>query len=293
MVATAARRCCRYFSAVSHDPTSFNLLEVNALPLRMIFPPELVDEILAHLRHNRKTLRHCSLVAKSWAYSCQKLLYTRIYITPLAYDIWRGIASPTSAELYRHVRSLTIRQTWALPDSYEDYLKSFYRLQHLTLVEVIDINLDIVNLFLPFQNTLSSLSLCYVSLTSDAFIKLLGYFPNLRVFRLTAPTFYSNPRTVPPPPTPLRGTLRLSDSFGKKGDTLLRQLCDLKLEYDELDLHRVSSCTPRIHSLVSACEKTLTRLTLSSWNSKFHALIKSRVLLNDASIQQKISPSLS
>ena len=48
-------------------------------------PCELVDEIVTHLRCDERALRNCSLVARSWTYPSQKLLYARIYITPETY----------------------------------------------------------------------------------------------------------------------------------------------------------------------------------------------------------------
>ena len=99
-------------------------------------PPELVDEILIHLRHDKKALCHCSLVAKSWTYSSQKLLYARVHITPSAYQTRQEIASPTSTELLQHVHSLTCHQFQSLHDLHKDYLESFHRLQRLTLDDV-------------------------------------------------------------------------------------------------------------------------------------------------------------
>ena len=122
-------------------------------------PPELVDEILIHLRHDKKALCHCSLVAKSWTYSSQKLLYARVHITPSAYQTRQEIASPTSTELLQHVHSLTCHQFQSLHELHKDYLKSFHRLQRLTLDGVDGVDSDVVNLFPAFQNTLSSLSL--------------------------------------------------------------------------------------------------------------------------------------
>ena len=144
----------------------------------MILPLELLDDILIHLQLDNQALQNCSLVARSWTYPSQKLLYTRVIITPSRYQTWQEIASPTSANLLRHVQILMCREFQSLHDLHDDYLKSFHHLQYLSLDHHVD--LDTTSLFPAFQNTLSSLSLSHVSLTLDAFIKLLSYFPKLR-----------------------------------------------------------------------------------------------------------------
>ena len=64
----------------SHPPStlesgaSLHLKLSLELGLRMILSPELVDEILVHLRHDKQALRKCSLVSKLWTYPSQKLL---------------------------------------------------------------------------------------------------------------------------------------------------------------------------------------------------------------------------
>ena len=236
----------------------------------MLIIPELVDEILNHLRHDERALRNCSLVARSWTYPSQKLIYTHIRITPSTFRTWQKIASPTSAELLRHVYSLTCSNFNSLYGFHRGYLKSFYHLQRLTVEQVDDVGSNTVNLFQAFQSTLSSLSLLRVSLTLDAFIGLLGYFPNLRSFHLNKPAFYPEYRTVPPPSIPPRGTLALSMVSAKDADILLGALCKLELEYDELGIFGVSDGSSHINSLLSACEKTLTRLKLGSSDCKPH-----------------------
>ena len=226
----------------------------------MALLPELVDEALVHLRQDKQALRNCSLVAKSWTYPSQKLLYTDVFLTPLTYQTWQEIASPTSAKLLRNVHSLTCHQFNSLHEFHEGYLKSFHRLQCLTLNRVGNLNLDTVNSFSAFQNTLSSLSLIYVSLTLDAFITLIGYFPKLRELRLSEPTFDSDNRTVPPPSTPPRGSLRVTTITP---NILLRELCELELEYDGLEIFDIpGNSKSHTRSVISTCEKTLKHLKL-------------------------------
>ena len=244
----------------------------NELRLRMILPQELVEEILVHLRHDNKALRNCSLVAKSWTYPSRKLLYTRISITPSAYRTWQEIASPTTAELLQHVHSLRCLWFNSLYDLHEDYLKSFRRLRKLDLNEVY-YESDATNLFPAFQNTLSSLSLSRISFNLDVFIKLLGYFPNLRELYLYYLTLYTKHLTTPPPTsTPLHGTLSLDSLSPKSTNILLRALCELEPEYDELVFFDFYGNPSHVRSLFSTCEKTLTRLNIGPDDCKLHTL---------------------
>ena len=232
----------------------------------MILPLELLDDILIHLRRDNQALQNCSLVARSWTYPSQKLLYTRVRITPSRYQTWQEIASPTSAKLLRHVQSLMCRQFRSLHDLHDDYLKSFHLLQHLSLDHRVD--LDTTNLFPAFQNSLSSLSLSHVSLTLDAFINLLCYFPNLRRLQLFNSRFDSGHLTVPPPSTPPRGALRLFMLSQKRADIPLRALCALEPEYDELEIYRVYDSPSHVRSIISACKKTLAHLKLGPRDCK-------------------------
>jgi hypothetical protein len=104
----------------------------------------------------------------------------------------------------------------------------------------------------------------------DAFISLLGYFPNLRELNLCEPTFSTEHRTTPPPSIPLRGVLCLcSLSVHSHTDILLLGLCGLKLEYDELEMYGVHGDPSHVRSLISTCEKSLKRLLLGSPDCKF------------------------
>ena len=246
----------------------------------MILPPELVDEILIHLQHDKQALQNCSLVAKSWTYSSQKHLFTDISITTSTYRKWREIASPTSAELLQHAHSLICYQSQSLHDFHEDYFKSFHRLQFLSLERIRDIDLDAVHFFLAFQNSLSSLSIFRVSLALDALIKLLGYFPNLRKLYLNELTFCAEHRTTPPPSISPLGMLSLSTFSVKNADILLRRLCELELEYDELYIYEVHGNISHIHSVVSACAKTLTHLKLGPYDCKLQRSVTASWVLS-------------
>ena len=59
----------------------------------------------------------------------------------------------------------------------------------------------------------------------------------------------------------------------KDAGVLLRGLCGLELEYDELEIYQVGGLAT-LHtgsrSIVSKCEKTLRRLTFGPYDCKLH-----------------------
>ena len=148
----------------------------------MALPPELVDEILTQLRDDKQTLLNCSLIAKSWAYPSQKLLHDwHLCFIPETYRTWQETASPTRMELLPRVRSLTYRNFDSLHPFRRDHLKSFHRLQQITLRDIsLNIQSDIINYLPASQNTLSSLYLANVSIYNTALVDLINHFPNLR-----------------------------------------------------------------------------------------------------------------
>ena len=135
-------------------PSSTRPHPLEELELWMALPCELVNEIVTYLRCYKQSLRSCSLVARSWTYPSQKLLYARIYITPETYKTWQEIASPTSAGLFHHVLSLTFSRFQSLYALHEYHLKSFHRLRHFALHNIGDIESNTVDLFPAFQSTL-------------------------------------------------------------------------------------------------------------------------------------------
>ena len=143
---------------------------------RMTLPFELVDEIITHLQHDKRALQNCSLVAKSWTYPSQKLLFASIVLTPEIYKKRQENGPPSSAVL-QHVRTLTCHRFSLFGVLQGDFLKSLHRLQDLALYGRVHIDPIAPNQFLAFQDTLSSLTLYRVSLTRSTFICLIAISP--------------------------------------------------------------------------------------------------------------------
>ena len=237
----------------------------------MALLPELIDEILTYLQDDERTLKNCSLIAKSWAYPSQKLLYAQVYLTPENDRMGREDVSPRSEELLQHVRILHCRGFHPLYSFLGDYFGSLHRLEHLTLCGLIHIETGITNLFLAFQTTLSSLSLGSLLITWGAIINVVDYFPNLRDFLLTQSTFVGDCQEVAPLSRPPRGRLSLFTLSSDDMFTVSRGLSASELRYNELEItdiyDRISSRA--VMPIISSCGRTLTRLVLGRYDCKF------------------------
>ena len=108
----------------------------------MDLPQELIDEIIDNIPPNdRKSLRSCSLVAKSWVYPSRRRIFRSVDISGAAcLGSWLDKIPPTNIEILQHVHSLTYRiaNTPGSPhpsiDFLRDYSPSFRQLEHLTFL---------------------------------------------------------------------------------------------------------------------------------------------------------------
>ena len=231
----------------------------------MILPFELVDEILTHLQHDKRALANCSLVAKSWTYPSQRLLFAFINLIPENHKAWQK-NGPQNAEMMQYVRTLTCSGSRSFRVLHDDHSRSFYRLQYLALQAITPIESNALNLFLAFRDTLSSLSLEYVSLTWSTFVGLINYFPNLRELLFHDSSLETDHSPIPPLSRPLRGTLCLSTLSASHFSTLSRGIAGLEPEYDRLEIiHDPYQPFYDVQHIISACEKTLTYLMLGLW----------------------------
>jgi len=213
----------------------------------MRLPVETIDKILGHLpSYDEKSLRSCSLVAKSWLGPSQRRLFVSAFISPETYQSWLDNISPRNTGLLRHLRSLVYvaprsehnlsHPPFQIDNDLRDYLPSFCQLQDLTLssLDIRPITPAYTELFFAFQHTLSSLSLVCVSTTLNAFATLVGYFPNLRNLEIHSMSFEAGGRPAPRLPCPLRGKLLVQWNKETDRELFLDRFPGLDLEYEEL-----------------------------------------------------------
>jgi len=160
----------------SSSPTVRALPIPSPLPARDEPPLELLDEILSYFpsddKQGKRSLRNCSLVAKSWVNPSQSRLFKTVEIRERNLWSWLISISPENEGLSQHVRSLRhtrVRQRDSLVEpeytirALGGYLQSFRRLRHLSLssIRIPSAISYKIKIFSAFQNTLSRLSLLY------------------------------------------------------------------------------------------------------------------------------------
>ena len=241
----------------------------------MHFPQELIEEIISYLsfhdKEDQRSLRNCSLVAKSWIYPSRKRIFESITITGANRQSWLDRISPSNTELLQHVRTFhlsicvplerTIHGHPEIEDIYV-YFPSFHRLHTINLTDtrIFYDTPEEVQMLSSCQQTLTSLALCSVSFRWRTFIALIDYFPNLRYLETDCLAFEDTSNNPPPLSRPLRGTLRFC--YGEKKDlaALSNWFTGLEVEYEELMIevnYFTGECSQRV---VDTCAKTLKRL---------------------------------
>lgn len=208
----------------------------------MDLPPELIGEIISHLPlYDRRTLRSCSLIARSWVYHAQKRLFETVVITRWTHHGWvRGIP-PGNLELLDHVRSFEYSfpyregpyRSYGI-NSLVDYLLSFHKLKRLILsTEGLELDLpQSVKIFSAFRCSLSSLTLS-CPLSSRTVITFVNCFPNLVDLKLHAIVTIADCKPVPPLSQPLRGKLSVIQ-FAPYDWEIFDRLSNPSPELDEL-----------------------------------------------------------
>ena len=188
----------------------------------MNLPPELIDEIIRNLASDVRSLRNCSLVARSWTYPSRKWLFKYVLVSKDTQQLWLSRISPTNVGLLRNIRSFTYvfdpcngrtRTTHYLIDPLCPYLPSFRRLRRLGLHSAL-LGVEVpqkIGLFSAFQHSLSSLSFNGCRVTPSALITLINHFPLLARLALRHLTCEADGEPIPELSRPLRGTLRITN----------------------------------------------------------------------------------
>ncbi|KAF9645701.1 hypothetical protein BDM02DRAFT_471983 [Thelephora ganbajun] len=214
----------------------------------MPLPLELIDEIIRYLVHDTKSLRSCSLVAKSWIHLCRKWLFKDVTITSGTQQQWLDRISPTNVEILCNVRSFTCSydpSVWRgiTPhriDSLYHYFSAFSHLEALRLFYVF-LGPDVprqIGLYSAFLPTLTSLSIHRASVTSSALIALINYFPGLINLDLCSIGHKPDLLPVPRLSRPLRGRLFI-DHCSHIDRALFEELTIPPPQLDKLSLRSV------------------------------------------------------
>lgn len=227
----------------------------------MSLPPELIDEIIRYHASDVRSLRSCSLVARSWTYPSRRWLFEEVLISRKNLQRWLDRISARNVELLCNVRAFTYvydKTVWngITPyriDTLYRYLSSFHRLKRLGLTSMF-LGPEVpqqIGLFSPFQHSLSSLTLLGCHVTSSAFVTLINYFPLLVYLSLQSLTYEANGEHIPQLSRPLRGILAITDCR-TQDQALFNRLSNPPPELEELTLSGVHmpifyDCIVRAH----------------------------------------------
>lgn len=236
----------------------------------MDLPPEIVDEIIGHLPvYDEKSIRNCSLVAKSWVHPSRRRLFENVHLRPDNLKSWLRHVSPMNVKLLQHVRSLSYRiaNTPDLPHGRMDrvdllryYSPSFHQLRHLMLST--GCLQSLIQIWDPsaFQHTLSSLSLWFCCLTASTLVTLINYFPNLAQLDLGGLIHEPSDQPIPPLFQPLR-KLSVCEFNTYHDMGLLDQLLGLRPRCDEVAVG-ISAADPPVlaQRVIDGVETTVKRL---------------------------------
>ena len=251
-------------------------------------PQELIDEIIGHVlscncdEQNQQSLRNCSLVAKSWTHPSRRRLFAIVEIRKTTFQSWLDTITPANTEVLRHVRSLSYITT-AAPgschrepehrvDVLRDYLPSFHRLQHLSLSSMHIPSSDIsqqIEIFSAFRHSLSRLSLQYCTVTINALVALINFFPGLDRLDLCYITHEADGESAPPLCRSLIQKLHIPQ-FHEDSLDILDQLSELGLVFEELIVGRWSSKIGLhvLSHIVNSLGVNIKRFRLMWWETR-------------------------
>jgi hypothetical protein len=225
----------------------------------MLLPPEIVDFIIDYV-DNLRTLKACSLVAKSWVARSRVHLFRDVVL--FSHRRWQKIMSVGHASPARYTRSLTLaqgttpRSQWIITDNLYPFLRhlqDFKNIQKLVLDGWIPSEFSegglkkYIGLFGPH---LRSLELAGERMTTESLLILLGLLPNLENLSLNQRFEHIGKNRV------LQVTPKLSGCLTIRGHrkSVLTTLCKLPLRFREIRLYDHRS---NYQELVNTCAETL------------------------------------
>jgi len=233
-----------------------------------LLPSETIDHIVDMLHDTPKTLRNCSLVAKSWVPRTRMHLFADVkFSSPKALESWKKTFPDPSNSPAFHTLTLSVNCYWTMEaaDAEENgWIRAFSRVVRLEL-ECYTPGVSLP-LFHGLSPVLKSLRLTYFR--QDSYIPdFFCSFPLLEDLNLISHAYaeWDLPLTINPLTSPaLTGTLQLSAFEG--AETIVRQLLDLPngAHFRKLVLpHRDRGDFHWVRDLVAGCSETLKYIDMA------------------------------
>ena len=248
----------------------------------MDLPPELLDEIIGHLPpDDEKSLRSCSLVAKSWVHPSRRHLFETVRLSGVGgLGSWLATTPPTNVEIFQHVRSLTFHTT-SIPDSphgpahlLHEHSSSFHRLERLTLSHGCPPSHSRIGTFAAFQHTLAYLCLWCCSVTASGLVTFVNYFPNLAHLEVGFLSRKADDQPTPPFSRPLQ-KLTVTEVYSDDGLGFIDQLMALHPQCDEVTVSSFWSSSPSVaRCVIYGVEANVKRLYIKSLYKGVHSVLK-------------------
>lgn len=239
-------------------------------------PYDIVEIVIAHLTHNLRTLKACSLICRSWYIAAAPHLHHTLTLTGDKLEIGRSRLEPISElqelGLIHLVKSIRLRQgldkdCWFTPQALTQLdLRHFSTLTNVHTLKLQNLE---INHFVPtlerhfghFSQTLRSITLYDPWCTPRQLSHFLSLFSNLDDIgirnTLTRQLITPDAQLVPFSTLKPRGRLALYNFNWAETWTRLITSGDLRFRY--MDLRGSARCAP---TLFKACAETLETLRL-------------------------------
>ena len=217
----------------------------------------------------------CALVATWWTGPSQRRLFSSIVISAGNYQRWMNgvVRSRSKIHLLEYVRSLgyggLIGNMYRMRDLPQHSGKCFSALRNLRSLTFFDTRVERISeegfhtCFSAFQETLTYLSLEFITTSFSAFVTLVNYFPNATVLQLRLSVLVPDEAPVPTLSRPLRGKLHI-DCLRSDCVEFFDRLAKLELEYEELVItsSSLSVKTEFLESALQISKSTVKSLRL-------------------------------
>ena len=242
----------------------------------LTLPPELLDHIVDLLHDDRRSLKNCCLVSKSWIPRARKNLFANVeFHNHMHLFSWKNTFPDPSASPAYYTQTLIINfypVVMAADAEQGGWIPTFSRVAHFEIrtspFEPVNYNLVPLHGFAP---ALKSLHVAFLGLPSSNTFNFIYSFPLLEDLRLETDMLYSGNVGENPPvtqlssPPPFTGTLKLSLNTGTI--PAISQLLSLPGGLHFRELHLTFFCQRDILSmeaLVERCSSTLKILKIGS-----------------------------
>jgi len=250
-------------------------------------PQEIIDEVLGHLTpdSDRLALQSCALVSKSWAPSCQRLLFHTVIFVTLSMEKWLErfpLPEKSPAHLVKNLY-VWIGAFHYVPDRFFEYTPWFTNLESLSLMEYKGIPMLRSPSLWRSPRSVTSLTVKTELLTLVEIRDIIAELPNLNSLWLSGALVGVYRRVSRGVGTVLRGRfggkLRLCNGYAGESVTNMLLGVPTGIHFTEFQIECPRKLLLSNVRLLEACGNTIVRLSYkinfermshsSPWTSRF------------------------